>query len=261
MSSGFYLKRLAKMLEISSFFVFQGNSGFWMIEQAELNRAFFCKIWRAEPSWAFWKAWQAEPSRAFFPKTWAKTELSRAELRLRPNTTTYGQMNLVNGFFISQSCQIVGTVSNFKNGWSWKCLTFRAFTQNILQSIKNSFEQVNLSINVYWLVFATPWNSTTVCVLLSIILWRNKSIKVIFQELAWHKLNTKLCHRLSNSKILNFLVFQIRFVKFTVHKNCTKPQLSHFRVLIVKNMAIGIYGCNLLKMLMINMCVHPEQSL
>ena len=31
-----------------------------MIEQAELNRAFFARY--GEPSWAFWKAWRAEPS-------------------------------------------------------------------------------------------------------------------------------------------------------------------------------------------------------
>ena len=39
------------MLKNSSFFVFQGNSVFSMIEQAELNRAFFQDLAsRAEPS-------------------------------------------------------------------------------------------------------------------------------------------------------------------------------------------------------------------
>ena len=38
-----------------------------MIEQAELNRAFFARY--GEPSRAFLKAWRAEPSRAFFPKS------------------------------------------------------------------------------------------------------------------------------------------------------------------------------------------------
>ena len=35
MSSGLYLKKLSKLLKISSFFVYQGNSIFQMIEQAE----------------------------------------------------------------------------------------------------------------------------------------------------------------------------------------------------------------------------------
>ena len=75
------------MLEISSFFVFKGNSVFEKIEQAELNRAFFARY--GKPSRAFWKAWRAEPSQAelFFPKARAKTEPSRAELWLGPNTS------------------------------------------------------------------------------------------------------------------------------------------------------------------------------
>ena len=72
MSSGLYLEKLAKMLKISSFFVFKGNSVFQMIEQAELNRAFLQDmVGRAEPS-------QAE---LFFPKAWAKTEPSQALAR------------------------------------------------------------------------------------------------------------------------------------------------------------------------------------
>ena len=75
MSSGLQLKKSAKMLEISSFFVFQGNSAFWMKEQAELNQAFLAKY--GEPSQAFWKAWRAEPT--FFPKSssqnWANSSL------------------------------------------------------------------------------------------------------------------------------------------------------------------------------------------
>ena len=88
MSSGLYLKKLAKMLEISSFFVFQGNSVFLMIEQAEQNRAFFARY--GKPSRAELFGRYGEPSRAelFFPKAWAKTEPSQAELWLGPNTTT-----------------------------------------------------------------------------------------------------------------------------------------------------------------------------
>ena len=63
MSSVLYLKKLAKMLEINSFVVFKGKLVFWIIEQAELNRAFLQDMvsW-AEPSQAFWKTWRAEPS-------------------------------------------------------------------------------------------------------------------------------------------------------------------------------------------------------
>ena len=62
------------MLEISSFFVFQGNLAFQMIEQTELNRAFFARY--------------GKPSRAelFSQKARAKTKLSQAELWLGPNT-------------------------------------------------------------------------------------------------------------------------------------------------------------------------------
>ena len=65
-----------------------------MIEQAELNRAFFARY--GKPSRAFWKAWRAKPSflegmasqaELFFPKARAKTEPSRAGLRLGHNTT------------------------------------------------------------------------------------------------------------------------------------------------------------------------------
>ena len=63
MSSGLYLKKLAKMLEISSFFVFKGNSVFWMMEQAELNRAFFQDLAsRAEPSFLEGMASRAKPT-------------------------------------------------------------------------------------------------------------------------------------------------------------------------------------------------------
>ena len=60
-----------------------------MIEQAELNRAFFARY--GEPSRAELFGRHGEPSRAelFFPKARAKTELSRAELRLGPNTRKY----------------------------------------------------------------------------------------------------------------------------------------------------------------------------
>lgn len=79
MSSGSYLKKFAKMLEISSFFVFQGNSVFKMIEQAELNRAFLQDmVSRAEPSFLEGMASRAE---LFFPKARAKTEPSRALAR------------------------------------------------------------------------------------------------------------------------------------------------------------------------------------
>ena len=47
------LKNWQKCWESASFFAFQGNSVFLIIEQAELSRA-------------FWKAWRAEPS--FFPQ-------------------------------------------------------------------------------------------------------------------------------------------------------------------------------------------------
>ena len=62
------------MLKNSSFFVFQGNSVFSMIEQAELNRAFFQDLAsRAEPSFLEGMASRAE---LFCPKARAKTELS-----------------------------------------------------------------------------------------------------------------------------------------------------------------------------------------
>ena len=73
MSSELYLKKLVKMLEISYFFVFQGNLVFEMIEQAELNRAFFARY--------------GEPSRAFLPKSSSQNQANRAELHLGPNTT------------------------------------------------------------------------------------------------------------------------------------------------------------------------------
>ena len=57
-----------------------------MIEQGELNWAFFCKIWQAEPSFLEGMASRAE---LFCPKAQAKTEPSRAELRLGPNTSIY----------------------------------------------------------------------------------------------------------------------------------------------------------------------------
>ena len=67
MSSGLYLKKLAKILKISSFFVFQGIFFFQMIEQAELNRAFFQDLAsRAEPSFLEGMASRAKPS--FFSK-------------------------------------------------------------------------------------------------------------------------------------------------------------------------------------------------
>ena len=58
-----------------------------MIEQAELNRAFFARY--GVPSRAELFGRHGEPSRAelFFAKARAKTEPSRAELRLRPNTS------------------------------------------------------------------------------------------------------------------------------------------------------------------------------
>ena len=57
-----------------------------MIEQAELNRAFFARY--GEPSRVELFGRHGEPSRAelFFPKARAKTEPSRAELRLGLNT-------------------------------------------------------------------------------------------------------------------------------------------------------------------------------
>ena len=68
--------KLAKMLEISSFFVFQSNSVFQVIEQAELNRAFFARY--GELSQAFWKAWRAEPS---FSTQELEAKLSRDSAR------------------------------------------------------------------------------------------------------------------------------------------------------------------------------------
>ena len=53
-----------------------------MIEQAELNRAFFARY--GDPIFLEGMASRAE---LFFPKARAKTEPSRAELRLGPNTT------------------------------------------------------------------------------------------------------------------------------------------------------------------------------
>ena len=78
MSSGLYLKKLAKMLEISSLFVFLGNLFFWMIEQAELNQAFFARYGKLSRAELFGR--HGEPSRAklFFQKARAKTEPSRA---------------------------------------------------------------------------------------------------------------------------------------------------------------------------------------
>ena len=63
------------MLKNSSFFVFQGNSVFSMIEQAELNRAFFQDL--ASRAKLFGR--HGKPSRAelFCPKARAKTEPSR----------------------------------------------------------------------------------------------------------------------------------------------------------------------------------------
>ena len=57
-----------------------------MKEQAELNQAFFSKIWQAEPSFLEGMASQAK---LFFPKAGAKTESNWAELWLGPNTNTY----------------------------------------------------------------------------------------------------------------------------------------------------------------------------
>ena len=75
------------MLKNSSFFVFQGNSVFSMIEQAELNQAFFQDLAsRAEPSFLEGMASQAEPS--FFSQK-LEPKPSRDELRLGPNTTTF----------------------------------------------------------------------------------------------------------------------------------------------------------------------------
>ena len=87
MSLGLYLKKLAKMLEISSFFVFKGNSVFQMIEQAELIRAFLQDMAR----WAELLGRHGELSQAklFFPKAWAKIEQSQAKIRLKLNTTTH----------------------------------------------------------------------------------------------------------------------------------------------------------------------------
>ena len=67
MFSGLYNKKLSKMLKISSFFAFQSNSVFEMIEQAELNRAFFARY--CEPSRAELFGRHGEPSRAFFSKS------------------------------------------------------------------------------------------------------------------------------------------------------------------------------------------------
>ena len=80
------------MLEISSFFVFQGNSVFQLIEQAKLNRAFFARY--GEPSQAELFGRHGEPSQAelFCPKAQAKTELSRAELWLGPNTNSLSKI-------------------------------------------------------------------------------------------------------------------------------------------------------------------------
>ena len=66
------------MLEISSFFVFQGNLVFKMIEQAELNRAFLQDM--ASRAELFGR--HGEPSRAFFRKS---SSQNRAEPSLGPN--------------------------------------------------------------------------------------------------------------------------------------------------------------------------------
>ena len=81
MSSELYLKKLSKLLKISSFFVFQGNSVFWMIEQAELNQSFLQDMasW-AKPSFLEGMVSRAKPS--FFPKklepklSWAEPSFS-----------------------------------------------------------------------------------------------------------------------------------------------------------------------------------------
>ena len=61
MSSGLYLKKLAKMLEVSSFIAFLGNSVFLIIEEAELNQAYLQDmVSRAKPSFMEGMASQAE---------------------------------------------------------------------------------------------------------------------------------------------------------------------------------------------------------
>ena len=93
MSSGLHTKKLAKMLEISSFFVFKGNSVNRDDRASRAEPSFFCKIWRAEPSFLEGMASWAE---LFSPKARGKIEPSPAELRLWPNTTTYCEKCIYN---------------------------------------------------------------------------------------------------------------------------------------------------------------------
>ena len=67
MSSGLYLKKFAKMLEISSFFGFFKVTQFFDHRVSWAKPSFIARY--GKPSQAFWKAWQAEPSRAFFPNS------------------------------------------------------------------------------------------------------------------------------------------------------------------------------------------------
>ena len=64
------------MLKNNSFFVFQGNSVFSMIEQAELNQGFFQVL--ASRAELFGRHGEPSPAELFFAKARAKTEPSRA---------------------------------------------------------------------------------------------------------------------------------------------------------------------------------------
>ena len=79
MSSGLYLKKLAKMVEINSFFVFQGNLVFLNDRASRAEPSFFARY--GKPSFL-----KGMASQAFLPKS---SSQNRAELQLGPNTSKW----------------------------------------------------------------------------------------------------------------------------------------------------------------------------
>ena len=60
-----------------------------MIEQAELNRAFFARYGKLSQAELFGRHGDQSRAKLFFAKARAKTKLSRAKLWLGPNTTIF----------------------------------------------------------------------------------------------------------------------------------------------------------------------------
>ena len=81
------------MLKNSSFFVCQGNSVFSMIEQAELNRA-------------FWKAWRAKPSQAFLPKSLSQKQ-TEPSLGSNPTLNTWYSKSVLLGTAVMNNMDIL----------------------------------------------------------------------------------------------------------------------------------------------------------